>query len=49
MAVAAFAFTAIVQADEDLGEMWGTAAEEAKYYPIVNVPIPSGVPMQPGR
>ena len=28
--------------------MWGTAAEEAKYYPIVNIPIPSTVPMRPG-
>ena len=25
---------------EDLGEMWGSAKEEAKYYPIVNIPIP---------
>jgi hypothetical protein len=33
---------------EDLGELWGTAAEEAKYYPIVNIPIPPGVPMRPG-
>jgi len=28
--------------------MWGTAAEEAKYYPIVDIPIPPGVPMRPG-
>jgi hypothetical protein len=28
--------------------MWGTAAEEAKYYPITNIPIPPGVPMRPG-
>ena len=46
-------FTALVlaphvRADEDLGEMWGTAAEEAKYYPIVNIPIPSTVPLRPG-
>ncbi|MCE9518844.1 MAG: hypothetical protein K8R87_04680 [Verrucomicrobia bacterium] len=33
---------------EELGEMWGTAAAEAKYYPIVNVPIPPSVPMRPG-
>lgn len=33
---------------EDLGGMWGTAAEEAKYYAIVNVPIPPTVPMRPG-
>jgi hypothetical protein len=33
---------------DDLGAMWGTAEEEAKYYPIVDIPIPSGVPMRPG-
>ncbi|MEE3179969.1 MAG: hypothetical protein VX317_09810, partial [Verrucomicrobiota bacterium] len=33
---------------EDLGEMWGTAREEEKYYPIVNIPIPPEVPMRPG-
>lgn len=37
-----------VHAEEDLGALWGTAEEEAKYYPIVNIPIPSGVPMRPG-
>ncbi len=41
------ALTSVLQAEE-LGEMWGTAAEEAKYYPIVNVPIPATVPMRPG-
>ena len=35
-------------AAEELGEMWGTAKEEAKYYPIVNIPIPPEVPMRPG-
>ena len=35
-------------AEEDLGAMWGTAAVEAKYYPIVEVAIPPGVPMRPG-
>lgn len=40
--------TPMLRAEEDLGEMWGTAAEEAKYYPIVNIPIPPGVPMRPG-
>ncbi len=35
-------------AGEDLGAMWGTAQEEAKYYPIVNIPIPPTVPMRPG-
>ena len=28
--------------------MWGTAEEEAKYYPIVNIPIPQNIPMRPG-
>jgi len=37
-----------LHAEEDLGEMWGTAAEEAKYYPITNIPILPGVPMRPG-
>ncbi len=46
--VACLAIAALARADEDLGAMWGTAAEEAKYYPIVNIPIPSGVPMRPG-
>lgn len=26
----------------------GTAAAEAKYYPVVDIPIPSTVPMRPG-
>lgn len=33
---------------EDLGAMWGTAEEEAKYYPITNIPIPADIPMRPG-
>ena len=28
--------------------MWGPAAEEPTYYPIVNVPIPPTVPTWPG-
>ncbi len=36
------------RADDDLGAMWGTADEEAKYYPIVDIPIPPGVPLRPG-
>lgn len=44
----ALALAPHLRGDEDLGEMWGTAAEEAKYYPIVNIPIPSTVPMRPG-
>ena len=42
------AFSSLVFAEEDLGAMWGTAEEEAKYYPIVNIPIPPTVPMRPG-
>ncbi len=33
---------------EELGEMWGTATQEAKYYPIVNIPIPKDTPLHPG-
>ena len=44
----ALAITPLLHAAEDLGAMWGTAAEEAKYYPILNIPIPSGIPMRPG-
>ena len=47
LAFAAFALTPSLPA-EDLGAMWGTAAAEAKYYPIVDIPIPSTVPMRPG-
>jgi hypothetical protein len=35
-------------AREDLGAMWGTAKEEEKYYPLVNIPIPVAVPMRSG-
>ncbi len=35
-------------AGEDLGAMWGSAKEEAKYYPIVDIPIPPQIPMRPG-
>lgn len=47
IAILASGFASLLRAEE-LGEMWGTAAEEAKYYPIVNVPIPPTVPMRPG-
>ncbi len=33
---------------EDLGAMWGTAAEEEKYYPLVSIPIPEEVPLKAG-
>ena len=48
IALASLAVATPLHADEDLGEMWGTAAEEAKYYPIVNIPIPPTVPLRPG-
>lgn len=47
IAVAALAMTPFLSAEE-LGEMWGSAAEEAKYYPIVDIPIPPEVPMRTG-
>jgi hypothetical protein len=47
IALAALTLTTVLRAEE-LGEMWGTAVEEAKYYSIVNVPIPPTVPMRPG-
>jgi len=47
LSLIAIAATASAQ-EEDLGAMWGTAAEEAKYYPIVDIPIPPGIPMHPG-
>ena len=48
LALATLASAHLLHADEDLGAMWGTAAEEAKYYPIVNLAIPTGVPLRPG-
>jgi hypothetical protein len=48
LATAAMAITLPIHAEEDLGAMWGTAAEEARYYPIVDIPITAGVPMRPG-
>jgi len=47
LALAAFALPPSLPA-EDLGAMWGTAAAEAKYYPVVNIPIPTTVPLRPG-
>ncbi len=46
-AIAAFSLAPHLFAEE-LGELWGTAKEEAKYYPIVNIQIPPEVPMRPG-
>lgn len=40
--------TTMAIAQEDLGEMWGTAAEENKYYKLVRVPIPDHVPLKVG-
>lgn len=33
---------------EELGSMWGTAEEEAKYYKLVSIPIPDEVPLKTG-
>ncbi|MCP4510984.1 MAG: hypothetical protein GY826_31820, partial [Fuerstiella sp.] len=33
---------------ETLGEYWGTSEEEAKYYRIVEVPIPEGMALEAG-
>ena len=33
---------------EPLGDYWGTAEEEAKYYRIVELPIPSGLALEAG-
>lgn len=46
-ALAALSPVPLVPAEE-LGAMWGTATEEAEYYPVINIPIPPGVPMSPG-
>ena len=48
LALLALASAPLLLADEDLGGMWGTAREEAKYYPLVNIPIPPEVPLRPG-
>ena len=42
------AAASLLSAGEDLGAMWGSAQDEAKYYPIVNIPIPPTVPLRPG-
>jgi hypothetical protein len=44
----AFASSPLLYAQEDLGALWGSAQEEAKYYPIVNILIPPQVPLRPG-
>ncbi len=33
---------------ETLGESWGTAEEEAKYYRIVDIPLPDEMPLEAG-
>jgi hypothetical protein len=40
--------TTSLRAEEDLGAMWGTAAEEEKYYKLVSIPIPERVPLKAG-
>ena len=46
--LASWVLASFAHGAEDLGEMWGTATEEAKYYPITNIPVPATVPMRPG-
>ncbi len=41
-------FLAAFLAQEDLGASWGSAEEEAKYYPIVRILISPQVPLRPG-
>ena len=48
MLVMAFGLLTTVQAEEDLGAMWGTAEAEAKYYPLVDIPIPAEIPLGAG-
>jgi hypothetical protein len=43
-----FGSAPLLDAQEDLGALWGTAQEEAKSYPIVNILIPPQVPLRPG-
>ena len=37
-----------LQAEEDLGAMWGTAEKESEYYPITDIPIPATIPLRTG-
>ena len=39
---------AFLPQQEPLGEYWGTAEEEAKYYKIVEVPIPDEMALEAG-
>jgi hypothetical protein len=48
MPLLVLAFAPLLRADDELGAPWGTAEEEAKYYPIVTIPIPPQVPLRPG-
>ena len=33
---------------QTLGDYWGTAEEESKYYKIVEIPIPDGMAIEAG-
>jgi hypothetical protein len=48
LAIIALCASQLARAEEELGAMWGTAEAEAKYYPIIDIPIPPEVPMRPG-
>lgn len=47
-AFGSWSLTTRCSAQEDLGAMWGTAAEESKYYKLVRVPIPDHIPLKVG-
>lgn len=44
----ALSISPLLESAEDLGSMWGSAREEAEYYPIVTIPIPPEIPLRPG-
>ncbi len=48
MVLLALMVAPLLRAEDDLGALWGSAQEEAKYYPIVDILIPPQVPMRPG-
>ena len=43
-----FIFVSTALRAQELGSMWGTADQEQKYYKLVSIPIPEGVPLRAG-
>ena len=39
---------AILSQQEPLGEYWGTAEEESKYYKLVDIPLPESFAVEAG-